>query len=148
MVLDVIVSGLVGGLIATASMTLSQHIEILFTRREPSITPLLIVSRLFKFKIDRYSEKERLRLSNLVHWGYGIIWGVPLALLLYLLEFSFEATVGILFLVFWAQGFSVGSISQVVPPIWTWERKWLFLDPWHHFVYSIALAVFYYYFVR
>jgi len=67
--------GLFAGLAGTAAVTLSQQIEMKFSEREPSIGPGDMAADLLG--VEPKGQKERESFSNLVHWTWGTVWGVP-----------------------------------------------------------------------
>jgi len=143
MIVQIIIFGFITGLVATIAMTASQYIEIAITRRAPSLTPARIVSNLFRFDLESFQEKNKWRLNNLVHWSYGIVWGVPLAFIYSFFELSLVPAIIIFSLVFWIQALIVVPASGAVPPVWRWEAKWIGLDALFHFIYGVVAALIY-----
>ena len=71
--------GLVAGFCGTAAMTLSQQIEMKLSGREPSTGPGDMVASLLG--VEPKGQKERETFSNLVHWTWGTLWGLPRGLI-------------------------------------------------------------------
>jgi len=71
--------GLLAGLAGTATITVSQMIEMDLTGREPSTTPAEAVEKVFG--IRAIDDQHKAQLANLAHWGYGTSWGLFRSLL-------------------------------------------------------------------
>jgi len=144
--LELLKTGLAAGLIATLAMTISQYTEMKINKRTTSITPLLAVSKLFGFNINNIPIKKQLRLSNAVHYVYGTIWGIPLLLFSFLFDLKqFIVIFAAYFLIIWGQSLLTLNILKVAPPIWTWEKRSIYIDVIHHFVYALTIALIYYF---
>jgi len=133
--------GLVSGLIGTIAMTTGQYVEIAINKRKSSFTPALIISKVFRFDLEKFDIQAKVRLNNLVHWSYGILWGAILAIIAYFFfELSLLWTAVLYFIVFWIQALIVIPLYGIAPPVWKWEAKWIGIDALHHFVYAIVAA--------
>jgi hypothetical protein len=71
--------GLFAGLAEVAAMTASQEIEMKLSGREPSTGPGDMFADLLG--VEPKGQKERESFSNLVHWTWGTVWGVPRGLI-------------------------------------------------------------------
>jgi uncharacterized membrane protein YagU involved in acid resistance len=143
-IVQIIVFGLLSGFLATAAMTLSQIVEIAITKRASSLTPAIAISNFFRFDLEKFSDKNKWRLNNLVHWSYGLLWGVILAAVYTVFELHLLQALAVYFFVFWIQALIVLPALHAVPPPWTWDAKWIAIDAWHHLVYALVAATVYY----
>jgi hypothetical protein len=137
----IIFIGLVSGFMGTAAMTASQYIEIGFTKRQASLTPAIIASKLFRFDLASLQEQNRHLLNHVMHWSYGTLWGIVLALVHVAFETSVLGSVILYFLIFWIQGLIVLRVFGIAPAVWHWEKKWIGIDALHHFVYAATVAI-------
>ena len=148
-ILSAIFLSLIAGFLGTVVMTISQFIEIGFTKRSSSFTPAMITSRLLGINFERLSEKAKVALNYATHFGYGTLLGVLVPLLLYALG-SQGATMVIIInaLIVWVQGLIVVPVLGSLPPPWQWGTKWVIIDAFHHFVLGASTAVIYLFFAR
>ena len=65
--------GIFAGVAGTAAMTLSSTLEMKVRGRPASSTPALAAAKVLG--VEPVDEEAKARFSNLVHWGYGTVWG-------------------------------------------------------------------------
>ncbi|MGH4026339.1 MAG: hypothetical protein ACRDRV_17330 [Pseudonocardiaceae bacterium] len=67
-------SGIVGGIVGTAAMTVSSSTEAKVTGREASTMPTEAAGKVAG--VQPGDEQGVQRFNTLAHWGYGTVWGV------------------------------------------------------------------------
>ena len=65
--------GIFAGVAGTAAMTLSSTLEMKVRGRPASSTPALAAAKVLG--VEPVDEEAKAHFSNLVHWGYGTVWG-------------------------------------------------------------------------
>ena len=65
--------GLFAGVAGTAAMTASSTLEAKLRGRGASSTPAQAAQKVLG--VEPIDEGSEARFSNLVHWGYGTVWG-------------------------------------------------------------------------
>lgn len=142
--LAIIITTAIAGLVGTIVMTIGQYIEIAISKRPTSYTPALAVAKIFGIDFESFSEKNKNRFNNLVHYSYGIVWAWPVPVLAFLTALTFWPLTLIYFLIVWVQGFVVLKMLGIAPWIWTWEKKWIFLEMLFKGVYALVVAATFY----
>jgi hypothetical protein len=125
--------GLVAGLVGTAAMTLSSTIEMKVRGRSASKTPAKAICQTLGF--ETVSEEAQERLNDLVHWGYGTVWGGLRGILEAAGVHGVPATV-IHFGLIWAAEQVLLPQTEVAPPIFEQPPEEIAIDAWHHLVYA------------
>jgi hypothetical protein len=132
--------GLISGAARTAAMTAVQAIEMKAQGRAPSTTPAKAVEEVLD--VEPKGERAEQRLSNLIHWAYGTVWGIP------------RAALGVLGLPGpWASALHFGMVwgaalvmlpgLDVAPPPQRWGKGELIKDALRHAVYAAAAGAVY-----
>ena len=138
---DTIGKGLVAGFAGTAAMTVSSTLEMKLRGRAASSAPADVTAKVLG--IERISdEAAKARFSNLVHWGYGMAWGVVHGLLRCAALPPAKATAAHLVAV-WGSEAAMLPALDVAPPFWTWPAEEVAIDVGHHVVYATATGLAY-----
>lgn len=132
--------GLLAGLAGTAAITLSQMIEMKITKREPSEAPVKVASQVTGAAPADESQKEKL--SNEIHYAYGISWGVVRGLLGLAGLKGLPATL-VHFGAIWATELIMLPKYDAAPPVDEQEPKSVAIDALHHAVYAVAAGLAY-----
>ena len=132
--------GLFAGCFGTAMMTLSSTIEMKFRERPPSTTPADAVSKVLG--IQPLDEERKQRLSNLVHFGYGTLWGSARALL-DVNGIRGKDALLTYFAAVWGTALVLLPSLRVAPPITEWSTDEIAIDAFHHLVYITATSLAY-----
>jgi len=145
--IQIVAISLVAGFIGTVIMTLSQIIEMRIRNRKASFTPAIGASKMFGINFKKLSQKNKIRLNNAVHWGYGTIWG--LFMVLFYLTGLNNLVYMILsyFVIMWGHGLILLPILKVASPPWKWKKSEILLDAFHHFILAIVTVLAYVYIV-
>lgn len=123
--------GIVAGIGGTAAMTASSTAEMKLRGGQASTTPAEAICTLLG--VETLGEVEKNRLTNLVHWGYGL--GALRGLI---------ATAGIrgpraaalFFGLVWGGELVALPALKVSPPVTEWSAETLASDIAHHLVYA------------
>ncbi|MUL41156.1 hypothetical protein FZ103_08175 [Streptomonospora sp. PA3] len=133
--------GLLAGAAGTAAMTVSSTLEAKLRERGSSTTPADAAETVLG--VRPRGEQDEERFSNLVHWGYGTLWGAARGLI-GLGSGTRGLRAGALHLL------SVWGAEQVVlpatgasPPGWKWGAREVAVDLLHHTVYAAATGAAY-----
>jgi hypothetical protein len=125
--------GLVAGLVGTALMTLSSTLEMKRRHRTASKAPAHAAEKVFGAEPD--SEHGEEHLSNLVHFAYGMTWGMARALIARAgLRGPLAAPAH--FAAVWLAGLVALPSLGLAPPPWKWGGKEVAIDALHHAVYA------------
>jgi len=130
--------GLFAGMVGTAAMTASSALEAKLRDREGSTAPLDAAAKVLGFQPA--GEKEKARLSTMVHWAYGTLWGAPRGVLAVAGMAAPAATLVHLGAV-WGSEVTMLPTLEVAPPITEMAPTEVAIDVWHHLVYVIATAL-------
>ena len=122
----------------TVVMTVGQEIELRINKRPISHTPALAVFKILRLDFERLSEKMKIILSYLVHFGYGTFFGFPLALLYLFGVTGFWVVTISYFFIVWIQGLIVIPLLGIAPPPWHWGAKAILTEMGHKAVYAFA----------
>ena len=130
--------GLFAGMVGTAAMTVSSTLEAKLRDRKASTTPIDAAAQVLGF--EPVGEREKTRLSTLVHWAYGTLWGAPRGVLAMTGLPAPAATLAHLGAVW---GGEVAMLPQLglTPPIKEWGPSEVATDLGHHLVYVSATAL-------
>jgi len=132
--------GIFAGVAGTAAMTASSTIEMKLRGRPASSTPAKAAAKVLG--VEPVDEKAEARFSNLVHWGYGSVWGGARGLLAAAGLSGPAATAAHLGAV-WGSEQVVLPALRVTPPLTEWGAKEVAIDALHHLVYAGATGVAY-----
>ena len=127
--------GLFAGVAGTAAMTVSSTLEMKIRDRQASDAPAEAAGKVL-------GDSEQARFSNLVHWGYGTLWGTVRGLIDAAGLEGKEAAAAH-FLAVWGSEQVMLPALGVAPPFWQWGAKEVAIDAFHHLVYAGATGVAY-----
>ena len=143
----IVLISFVAAFAGTVAMTLSQEIEIRITRRKISYTPAIAVFKILHLDFEKLSNTAKGVFSYLVHFGYGTIWGFPLALF-YMFNFvSFIPVLIAYFFIVWIQGIVVIPLFGIAGPFWTWGRRAILTEVFHKIIYSAVTVVLFFWLI-
>jgi hypothetical protein len=132
--------GIFAGVAGTAAMTLSSTLEMKVRGRPASSTPALAAAKVLG--VEPVDEEAKARFSNLVHWGYGTVWGGVRGLLA-AAGLSGPAATAAHFGAVWGSEQVMLPALKVTPPLTEWGMKEVAIDALHHLVYAGATGVAY-----
>ncbi len=132
--------GLLAGLAATAAMTLSQMIEMKFSKRKPSEAPVKVASETAGIKPA--DEGEREKVSQEIHWAYGSLWGIARGLIGLTGLKGIPATI-VHFAAVWGTSVIMLPKFDAAPRITDEAAKTIAIDGLHHAIYAITAGVVY-----
>ena len=132
--------GLIAGFCGTAAMTLSQQIEMKLTGREPSTGPGDMVARLLG--VEPKGERERESFSNVVHWTWGTLWGLPRGLISLSGAKGGKANLMHAFIIIGVDFWILHEFAKKPPP-WQWDRKEVAMEVLHKAVLALAIGLVY-----
>jgi len=132
--------GLIAGFCGTAAMTLSQQIEMKLTGREPSTGPGDMVASLLG--VEPKGQSERETFSNLVHWTWGTLWGLPRGLISLTGAKGGKATLMHAFIVLVGDFWILHTLAKRPPP-WRWPGEELATEVLHKSVLALAAGLVY-----
>lgn len=127
--------GVLAGVAGTAAMTAVSTVEMKMQDRETSTVPAEAAEDIVGFDVS--SEEGEKKLTNLVHWVYGVGWGAFRGLLCSFGLRGPEAT-GTYFAGVWGSGLAMLPALGVAPPPQEWGSKAVAMDAAHHAVYAGA----------
>lgn len=132
--------GALAGLVGTAAMTVSSTLEAKLSGRGSSDTPAQAAGTVAG--VEPSSEAGKARFSNLVHWGYGMGWGVVRGL------FGFAglrgpAAAAAHLAAVWGGEQVVLPATGVSGPAPSWGAQAVGIDLLHHTVYAAATSAAY-----
>lgn len=127
--------GLFAGVAGTAAITASTMIEMKLREREPSDAPAEAAEKVLD--IEPADEEARARLGQLMHWDYGIGWGIPRALL-GAAGVKEPAASALHFAAVWGTALVMLPSLKIAPPPTKWGAKELVVDALNHAVYAVA----------
>ena len=132
--------GLFAGAAGTAAMTVSSTLEMKIRGRPASNAPADAAAKVLG--VEPKGEKEQVRFSNLVHWGYGTAWGAVRGLIGAAGLEGSKATAAHFGAVWGSEQVMLPALD-VAPPFWTWGTKEVGIDAFHHLVYATATSAAY-----
>jgi hypothetical protein len=130
--------GLFAGAVGTAAMTVSSALEAKIRRRGPSATPSDAAGKVLG--VQPRNPAGRARFSNVVHWTYGLSWGVGRGLISATGLGGRQSTAAH-FVAVWGSEQVMLPRLGVAPPPWKAEPGEIAIDAFHHFVYVVATAL-------
>jgi len=132
--------GLIAGLAGTAAITLSSTVEMKLRNRKPSVTPGKVGGKVLGVKPR---DKEGMkRFSNIIHWQYGMSWGLFLSVCELL---GFEGTPASFahFATVWGAALAILPAAEAAKPITQWRPEEISIDALHHAIYAAAAGLAY-----
>ena len=129
--------GLFAGVAGTAAMTASSTLEAKLRGRGASLTPAQASQKVLG--VEPIDEGAEAQFSNLVHWGYGTIWGGARGLLAAMGLSGPTATAAHLGVVWGSEQIMLPAL-EVTPPLTEWGVEEVAIDALHHLVYATGLA--------
>lgn len=140
LIADAIGKGLVAGLAGTAAMTLSSTVEMKLRGRSGSKAPAQAICK--TLGLETTSEAAQARLNNMVHWGYGTVWGAVRGLIAAGGVTGVQATLMFFGLVWAAEQVMLPKVG-VAPPVTEQPPEEIAIDAWHHLAYAQAAGTVY-----
>jgi hypothetical protein len=157
---DAIGKGVLAGLVGTAAITLSQMIEMHFTKREASPAPSKVAGQVMGVTPsnkeeaaeqagepvepnktnEQVKEEHTARFSQLIHWQYGTSWGIPRGLMT-LAGINGWAATGLHFGAVWSTALVMLPATNAAEPVTKWPHKQIGMDILHHAVYALAAGL-------
>jgi len=132
--------GLIAGLTGTAAISVAQIVEMKMTKRKSSNTPVDAAGKVLG--VAPTSDENAAKFNTMVHWFYGIVWGIPLGIL-ELLGVRTPAAGIIHFFAIWIGGMILLPALKVSSPPWKWGAKSLTMDGLLHVVYALGAGIVY-----
>lgn len=132
--------GALAGLAGTAAMTVSSTVEAKLRGREFSNTPVTAAGVVLG--VEPSDDAGKKRFGTLVHWGYGTGWGTVRGLIGAAGLRGVGAAVAHLAAV-WGGEQVVLPATGAAGPAWTWEKKEIGIDLFHHAVYAVVTSAVY-----
>lgn len=130
--------GLVAGAAGTLAITLSQMIEMKFTKRKPSEAPAEAAEKILEVKPE--TEEDKQQFSKQIHWAYGTSWGLARSFLSLLGLNGLPAT-AIHFATIYSTALIMPTSLKVAPPLKEWSAREFLIDALHHAVYAVAAGL-------
>jgi hypothetical protein len=133
--------GIVAGIAGTIAITAAQMIEMKISGRKASSSPADAAGKVLGVEPAGDSESEKKKnkskFSHLMHWAYGISWGIPRGLL---------SLVGVKGLkadsIEYAGVFGTAMIMlpslEVSTPVYKWSVKGIVKEAMYHAVYAFS----------
>ena len=137
--------GLFAGVAGTAAMTASSTLKAKLRGRGASSTPTQAAQKVLG--VEPIDEGSEARFSNLVHWGYGTVWGGARGLLAAAGLSGPTATAAHLGAVWSSEQIMLPALD-VTPPLTEWGVEEIAIDALHHLVYATATGLAYSYLDR
>ena len=137
--------GLFAGVAGTAAMTASSTLEAKLRGRGASSTPAQAAQKVLG--VEPIDEGSEARFSNLVHWGYGTVWGGARGLLAAAGLSGPTATAAHLGAVWGSEQIMLPALD-VTPPLTEWGVEEIAIDALHHLVYATTTGLAYSYLDR
>ncbi|HEY4187670.1 MAG TPA: hypothetical protein VGP07_21510 [Polyangia bacterium] len=128
-------AGLLAGVLGTAAMTLASTLEMKVRHRPASKTPAQAAEKTLDLKPA--SDEAEARLSNLVHWTYGTLWGLARSAISATGLRGPLAPVAHLAVV-WGASLVMLPALKLAEPITRWSGGAIGADLLHHAVYAGA----------
>ncbi len=132
--------GLAAGLIGTAAMTVSSTVEMKLRGRQASSAPADAAAKVLG--VEPTGEAEKARFSNLVHWGYGTLWGGVRGLI-GAIGLGGAPAAAVHFAAVWGTELKMLPSLGVAPPLGEWGAEEIAVDVLHHAVYATAAGLAY-----
>jgi hypothetical protein len=80
-------------------------------------------------------------VNNVMHWGYGVLWGVQYGIVAGSLSRRRVAAAMLLGPVVWASSYAVLPLAKLYKPIWQYDAETLAKDLSAHMAYGLATAI-------
>jgi uncharacterized membrane protein YagU involved in acid resistance len=80
-------------------------------------------------------------LQRVMHWGYGVLWGVQYGIVAGSLSRRRVAPAMLLGPVVWASSYAVLPLAKLYKPIWQYDAETLAKDLSAHMAYGLATAI-------
>lgn len=132
--------GLLAGGIGTAAMTASSMLEMRLRDRPASVTPAKAAEEVLD--IEPETKAAEGRLSDAVHWGYGIGWGAARGAL-DVIGIRGPVASAIHLAAVWGSGMVMLPTLRLTPPVTEWAPEDIAVDGLHHAVYAFTTGVAY-----
>jgi len=130
--------GLAAGVAGTVAMTASSSLEAKVRGRGSSSAPARAASAVLG--VAPVDDRGEARFNQLVHWGYGTLWGGVGGLIRGLGLSGPAATAAHLGAV-WGTEQAVLPATHVSPPATEWGATEIGVDLGHHVVYAVATGL-------
>lgn len=140
-IFNVLVRGMVSGLLGTAAMTVSELLEMSLSGREGSKVPGQVGAHLLPGR-DPSSPDDVQRLNTPVHWAHGITMGA-LRGALDTVGLRGPAATAAHFALLWGGDAALYRVLGVADVPWRWEPEELASDVGHKAVYAIVTGLTY-----
>ncbi|MFN2490174.1 MAG: hypothetical protein ABR529_10625 [Actinomycetota bacterium] len=127
--------GLFAGVVGTAAITASTMIQMKIRDQGPSSAPAEATEELLNVHPD--SEEDRQRLSSVVHWGYGTMWGAARGVIGAFGGRGATAT-ALHFGAVWGNALWMLPTLRVAAPVTEWGGKEVAIDGFNHLIYALA----------
>jgi hypothetical protein len=143
--LGAVVRGLAGGLVGTALMTAYQALVQRDEGGEPhrwadAPAPAQLGKRFADAFGIRVTLDDVPRLTNAVHWGYGIGWGAVYGVVAGSVEAPGAALGAALGSAVWGSSYATLVPLGIYEPPWLYPARELALDLSYHLVYGLGVA--------
>lgn len=104
--------------------------------------PGQVGKRLLEGFLQRDLPPERAPVvNNVMHWGYGVLWGAQYGILAGSLTRHRAAAALLLGPVVWGSSYVVLPLAKIYKPIWEYDAKSLAKDLSAHLVYGLTTAI-------
>jgi len=130
--------GLIAGVAGTAAITLSQMIEMKITKRQPSEAPVKVAGQIMDIRPASKGVKQKV--SQEIHWAYGISWGVARGIVSLTGAKGLPAAL-IHFAAIWGTSMIILPKYKAAPPVTEESPKAVAIDGMHHAFYSLAAGL-------
>lgn len=130
--------GLIAGIAGTASITISQMIEMKITQRQSSEAPIKVASQVTN--IQPVNEESKSKVTQEIHWAYGTVWGVARGLISLTGLKGIPATL-LHFGMVWGAALVMLPSFEAGPAPQEEDAKTLAVDALHHAVYATATGL-------
>src|SRR5918997_1192272 len=137
--------GLFAGVAGTVAMTTSSTLEAKLRGRGASSTPAHAAQKVLG--VEPMDEGSEARFTNLVHRGYGTVWGGARGLLATAGLSGPTATAAHLGAIWGSEQIMLPAL-EVTPPLAEWGVEEIAIDALHHLVYATTTGLAYSYLDR
>ena len=134
------IKGAVSGLIGVAAMTAAQTAEMRISRREPSMVPGHVASKLLGLTPE--DDAALARISIRMHWAHGMTQGLIRAAIGHA-GLRGPAAAGTHFALMWTGDAMLYKALGISPWPWEWSLAELAPDLFHKGVYVVATSAAY-----
>lgn len=132
--------GVFAGVVGTAAMTLSSTLEAKARGRGASHTPAEALCKLLG--VETLEERYKTRITNVVHWGYGIGLGGLRGVIAATGRSGPVAAATFLGTVWISEQILLPALD-LSPPITQWGAREIASDTGHHAVYAVGTSLAY-----